>query len=150
MPKFPTPSRCRRRLRRHRLRFCDILDNSFLLKWALEFHQKPFPPPGLPYLDDEPAWKEYFDRKTPAQKKTKKQTPDSKQKRISEDPALGVVYGHFEFSVAAATRLLDSGNGPLVVRNPDRLSLHRGWGSLTRACLTHFTYLTNFTSLPTL
>ncbi|KZL65346.1 hypothetical protein CI238_11192 [Colletotrichum incanum] len=127
MPKLPTPSRCRRRrLRSLRLRFCDILDNSFFLKWALEFHQKPFPPPGLPYLDDEPAWKEYLGRKTPAQKKTKKKIPESKQKRLSEDQTLGVVFGHFEFSVAAATRLLDSGKGPLVVRNPDRLSLHHG------------------------
>ncbi|KAK1586142.1 uncharacterized protein LY79DRAFT_580592 [Colletotrichum navitas] len=135
MAKLPTPTSCRRGLRRLCLRFCDALDNTSLLGQVLEHRREPFPPLGVPCSEDGPAWSEYLDRKTPAQKKkeekekekekeeTTNPSPDSEQNHPSEDSTFGVVYGHFEFSVAAATRLLDFHRGRLIVRNPDLMSL---------------------------
>ncbi|KDN61859.1 hypothetical protein CSUB01_08076 [Colletotrichum sublineola] len=126
MAKLPTPTRCRR-LRRLCLRLCDAMENTHLLRQVLEYRQRPFLPPGVPSLEDEPAWDESLDRKTPAQEEeeeeTKNPNPDSEQNHPSEDSTFGVIYGPFEFSVAAATRLLDFDRGQLVVRNPDRMSL---------------------------
>ncbi|EFQ31312.1 hypothetical protein CGRA01v4_10615 [Colletotrichum graminicola] len=134
MAKLPTPTRCRRGLRRLCLRFCNALDNTYILRQVLEHRREPFPPPGVPCLEDVPTWSEYLDCKTPGQKKeeeeeedqTKNPSPDSEQNHPSEDSTFGVVYDHFEFSVAAATRLLDVHRGQLVVRNPDRMSLLHG------------------------
>ncbi|KAK2057489.1 hypothetical protein LY76DRAFT_657214 [Colletotrichum caudatum] len=139
MAKPPPHTRCCRcrRLRRLCSRFCDALDNTYLLRKVLEYRQEPFPPPGVPCLEDGPAWSEYLDRKVPSQEKKKKKmtttttteeetnnpSPDSRQDGPYEGQTFGVVYDHFEFSVAAATRLLDLDRGQLVVRNPDRMSL---------------------------
>ncbi|KAK2041886.1 hypothetical protein LZ31DRAFT_596915 [Colletotrichum somersetense] len=126
------------RLRRLCSRFCDALDNTYLLGKVLEYRQEPFPPPGVPCVEDRPAWSEYLDRKVLAQEKKKTTTtmatttteeetnnpsPDLEQDCPSEGETFGVVFDHFEFSVAAATRLLDLDRGQLVVRNPDRMSL---------------------------
>ncbi|KAK2022457.1 hypothetical protein LX32DRAFT_710222 [Colletotrichum zoysiae] len=132
MAKLPTHAH----LRRLCSRFCDALDNTYLLRKVLEYRQEPFPPPGVPCLEDGPAWSEYLDRKAQEKKKTTTTTttttteeetnnpsPDSEQDCPSEGETFGVVYDDFEFSVAAAARLLDVGRGRLVVRNPDRMSL---------------------------
>ncbi|KAK1974916.1 hypothetical protein LZ30DRAFT_786666 [Colletotrichum cereale] len=88
MAKPPTPARCPRRLRRIHLRFRDALDNTYLLRQILKYRQKPFPPPGVPYLEDGPAWSEYLDRKTPAQKKKKKKKTKEPGPHLWHSPSL--------------------------------------------------------------
>ncbi|TQN74943.1 hypothetical protein CSHISOI_00463 [Colletotrichum shisoi] len=126
MPKLPTPSRCRRNLHHAGLRLrplFDVLDNSCFLKWAIEIHQKPFPPPGVPYLDDQQGWEDYlsFEVRSQEELDTEEPTPSPEQQ---DGPRNGIVV--VATAAAAADDLLDSESGPLAICNPDRLSLHHG------------------------
>ncbi|KAJ0163180.1 hypothetical protein CTA2_3389 [Colletotrichum tanaceti] len=130
MPKFPTPSRCRRNLHHAGIRLrplFDVLDNSCFLKWAIEIHQKPFPPPGVPYLDDQQGWEDYlnFDVRTQEELETQEPTPNPKQEGRPDSPHNGIVVVAAA-AAAAEDDLLDSERGSLVICNPDRLSLLHG------------------------
>ncbi|WQF84587.1 hypothetical protein CDEST_09601 [Colletotrichum destructivum] len=125
MPKFPTPSRCRRNLHHAGLRLrplFDVLDNSYFLKWAIEIHQKPFPPPGVPYLDDQQGWEDYlsFDVRTQEELDTEEPTPSPEQQ---DGPRNGI---EVVATAAAADDLLDYEIGPLAICNPDRPSVLQG------------------------